>query len=229
MKDFKVLLIYANTPMEPLVPLGTACIYTTLVEAGFPTKIFDNTLYLPNDESNSQAARANSMQVKPVDYTAVGLVGIERDPRDDFKKLVHEFKPDLIGLSCVELTYLKGLQLLETVKDLNIPTVIGGCFATFAAEYCINSDLIDMVCTGEGELISPRQPKPEATHLPSGLFSGGNAAHRRKITATPFMLLRKISWICPCIFSYFGSKLGARRLDRQFAVAWPKRIVSEKL
>ena len=185
MKDFKVLLIYANTPMEPLVPLGTACIYTTLVEAGFPTKIFDNTLYLPNDESNSQAARANSMQVKPVDYTAVGLVGIERDPRDDFKKLVHEFKPDLIGLSCVELTYLKGLQLLETVKDLNIPTVIGGCFATFAAEYCINSDLIDMVCTGEGELIIAQLAEKLANKEPINKIEGlwvkeGDTIHRSK-------------------------------------------------
>ncbi len=185
MKDFKVLLIYANTPMEPLVPLGLSCIYTTLIEAGFPTKIFDNTLYLPNDKSNSQAARATSMQVKQVDYTAVGLVGIEKDPTEDFVKMVNEFKPGLIALSCVELTYLKGLQLLEAVKHRNIPTVIGGCFATFAPELCIKNELIDFVCTGEGELtiaeLAEKLSKKQPVNDIAGLWAKeGETIYRSK-------------------------------------------------
>lgn len=67
--------------------------------------------------------------------------------------MVKDFKPNLIGLSCVELTYEQGLKLLDSVKEFNIPTIIGGCFATFAPEIIIQNDLIDMCCTGEGELI----------------------------------------------------------------------------
>ena len=122
MKDFRVLLVYANTPMEPLVPLGLSCIYAALRKEGFEVKIFDTTPYLANSEGNSQAARANSLQIKPVDYSKVGFVGTDRDPIPDFAKLVRDFKPNLIGLSCVELTYLQGLKLLDSVKEFKIPT-----------------------------------------------------------------------------------------------------------
>jgi len=150
-KDFKILIIYANTHMEPLMPLGVASIATALQSNGFTTRLFDTTFYKWGNDNNSQAARAYSLQIKPVDYSKVGIKDINNDPVEDFVKLVHEFRPNLIGLSCVELTYLQGLKLLESIKELNISNIVGGCFASFSPNEVISNDLVDMVCIGEGE------------------------------------------------------------------------------
>lgn len=149
--DFKVLIIYSNTHMEPLMPLGVASIVTSLESGGFTVKLFDTTWYKSEDYNDSQSARTCSLQIKPVDYSEVGIKEIDNDPVEDFVKLVYTFKPDLIGLSCVELTYKRGLRLLDSIKELRIPNIVGGCFATFSPDCVLSNDLVDMVCAGEGE------------------------------------------------------------------------------
>ncbi|MDD5435919.1 MAG: radical SAM protein [Candidatus Omnitrophica bacterium] len=149
--NFRVLLVYANAPMEPLMPLGVACLATALREAGFDARLFDTTFYKKSGTGNSQDERALSLQIKAADYSSVGIKSLETDPVKDFAAVVADFKPDLIGLSCVELTYTQGLRLLDAVKGCGIPVVVGGCFATFSPEEVISCDLVDYVCVGEGE------------------------------------------------------------------------------
>jgi radical SAM superfamily enzyme YgiQ (UPF0313 family) len=148
----RVLIVYVNMPMEPLVPLGVGVIATALTNAGFETKVFDTTLYQDN-AGNNQDERVLSGQVKAANFQSVGLVEKGSDMHADFRKLVEEFKPQMIGYSCVELTYLQTLGLAESIRDLNIPTVLGGVFATFSPEFILKDNpLIDMVCVGEGEI-----------------------------------------------------------------------------
>ena len=97
LKNFRVLLVSANTYMEPLMPLGIASIATMLEDVGVEVKLFDTTFYKKNDLSNSQSARESSLQVQKTDYSEVGVQPLECDPVDDFKKMVNEFKPQLIG------------------------------------------------------------------------------------------------------------------------------------
>jgi hypothetical protein len=52
-------------------------------------------------------------------------------------------------LSTVEPTHKFGVQMLEKVRDLDIPTFVGGCFAIFAPELAIKDDAVDYVCVGE--------------------------------------------------------------------------------
>ncbi|MBT4890143.1 MAG: B12-binding domain-containing radical SAM protein [Rhodospirillales bacterium] len=147
-----ILIVYVNMPMEPLVPLGVSIISTALSNAGFNTKVFDTTLYV-DGEANNQDERVLSGQVKAANFEEVGLVHNEANMFTEFRKLVEEFKPALIGFSNVELTYNLTLELAESIKDLEIPTVMGGVFATFSPEFILKgSQLIDMVCVGEGEL-----------------------------------------------------------------------------
>lgn len=149
-KDFRILLVYANTSMEPLMSLGIASIATALQMAGFNVKLFDTTFY-KDEQNDSQMAREDSLQIKSVDYSQVGVRSINGDPVEDFKNAVRNFKPHLIGLSCVELTWPQGLKLLESVKKYKIPNVVGGCFATFSPEEVVSNDTVNMVCIGEGE------------------------------------------------------------------------------
>lgn len=149
--DFKVLLVYANTPMEPLVPLGIASLATQLQLSGFSVKLFDTTFYKRDDDSNDQDARVKSLQIKAANYSKVGVEMLDKDPIEDFIILIHDYKPDLVGVSCVEVTYELGLKLLKSIRELKIPNIIGGCFATFSTEEIMSNDLVDMICTGEGE------------------------------------------------------------------------------
>ena len=63
MRIGKVLLVFANHPMEPLMPLGVAMLATVLEDYGFDVRLFDTTFY-PNPESDSQADRVISGQIK---------------------------------------------------------------------------------------------------------------------------------------------------------------------
>ena len=51
-KDFKVLLVYPNFPMESvLLPAGVSIISAVLKKEGFQFKLFDTTLYKPKGQS----------------------------------------------------------------------------------------------------------------------------------------------------------------------------------
>ncbi len=135
------------------MPLGLASLSTVLLSEGFDVKVFDTTMYKDDNEiSNSQKARMCSLQVEFVDYTSVGVKPIDKDYMEDFNRVLAEYKPDLFGLLCVELTYLKGLRMLKSAKDFGIPTIVGGSFATFSPDEVISSNFVDMVCVGEGEI-----------------------------------------------------------------------------
>ncbi len=70
---------------------------------------------------------------------------------EDFRKAVIKHKPDIIGLSTVEYTYKMGLSLLRRVRDLGVPTIVGGVHAIISPEEVIEEDVVDMACIGEGE------------------------------------------------------------------------------
>ena len=48
-----------------------------------------------------------------------------------------------------------GMMILEEIRDYKInnkiPVIAGGVFATFAPDICIDNELVDLVCVGEGE------------------------------------------------------------------------------
>lgn len=157
--NFRVLLVYANSPMDNLFPVGLSSIAGMLRKHKIDYKIFDTTYY-PNDgrlgvnKSTSKSRDENlidRLQVAEFDYREVGIEYIETNVFDDFRKKVKDYKPSVIMLSTVEPTHKFGVQMLEKVRDLNIPTFVGGCFAIFAPELAIKDHAVDYVCVGEGE------------------------------------------------------------------------------
>ena len=146
----KVLLVFANHPMEPLMPLGVAILATLLEDHGFEVKLFDTTFY-PSLESDNQTERVISGQIKAADYSLVGVKPKTTNMYGDFVKMVDDFAPDLIALSCVEPTYRMSLRLIEQIKECETPVVFGGVFASFSPSLVLQSGLVDMVCVGEGE------------------------------------------------------------------------------
>ncbi|MHB8089611.1 MAG: B12-binding domain-containing radical SAM protein, partial [Anaerolineaceae bacterium] len=70
---------------------------------------------------------------------------------EDFVGTVNQYKPDLIAVSCNEVTVSLAIDLMEKVKDSKSLKLFGGVFPTFAPEETLNNDFIDIACVGEGE------------------------------------------------------------------------------
>jgi len=149
-KDFKVLLIYVNSMMDNLVPVHTSLIAACLKEKGFIVDIFDTTCYRTAKIAADQK-RVENLQVRPFDLKEYGVRVKQSDVCEDFYKKVVEFKPDLVGLSLVETTFDLGIRLLKKIKDLKVPSIVGGVHAIMDPEGVIQNENVDMVCIGEGE------------------------------------------------------------------------------
>lgn len=149
-QGINVLLAYANSSMDNLIPLGTSLLSACLKEAGHNVKLFDTTFYKTKEETGDDA-RVKTLQVKKTDLSEFGISPKKTDMKEDFKKVIKDFRPDLIGVSVIETTYNIGLNLLKATKNQNIPTIMGGIHVTFSLDDVINEDCVDMVCAGEGE------------------------------------------------------------------------------
>jgi radical SAM superfamily enzyme YgiQ (UPF0313 family) len=136
--------------MDNLIPTGLSLLSACLKKAGHDTKLFDTTFY-KTVERTGDDARIETLQVKSTNLQEYGLKEKKTDMSEDFKNMIDEYKPDLIGLSIVETTQEIGLKLLNSIKDLDIPKIVGGIQVTMAPEYIISQDCVDMICVGEGE------------------------------------------------------------------------------
>ena len=152
MKEFKVVLVYANSMMDNLIPLSVSYLIACLKEKGIQVKLFDTTFY-KTAEKSSDDERAEMLQVKPVDMSEFGINYKTSNMLDDFRKLVVDYQPQLIGFSVVEPTYPIAERLLNSIGDIkgDIKVVFGGIYSIFAYNKIIKHPLVDMVCYGEGE------------------------------------------------------------------------------
>lgn len=150
MKDFKVLLINCNTMLDTLVTAGIGILSACLKQEGIEVKLFDTTFYRTAERTGDEA-RAYALQVKPTNFEELGIIPEQGDVIEEFARAVADFKPDLIGLSCIEVTWPLGLKLLNAVRHAGIPTIVGGAYATFGPDIVIRQPAVDMVCVGEGE------------------------------------------------------------------------------
>ena len=108
----------------------------------------------PNTFSTSKEERLNVVPYQE-EMKKKGLRIKDSNWKTDLKKLVEEYKPDLLAISSTEDMWELGMRILEQIRDYKIknkiPVIAGGVFPTFAPEICITYDLVDMICVGEGE------------------------------------------------------------------------------
>lgn len=70
------------------------------------------------------------------------------------KDLVHDFQPEVIGISALTLEAPRMFQIAELIKsmDKNIPVIVGGPHFTSSPEEVIKNNTIDIGVMGEGEI-----------------------------------------------------------------------------
>ena len=150
---FRVLLVNCNTPMDNLIPAGMSLLSAVLKQHGFEVRLFDTTFYKPPGVETGDEVRARNLQVRKTDLADIGILPEPNPVTEDFRALVLDWRPDVIGFSIIECTYLLSLDLARAITDYRpeVPRVFGGVHATFAAEDLLAKDVCDVVCVGEGE------------------------------------------------------------------------------
>jgi len=150
MGRLKVLFLYPNLMMSMLVPNAISVLSAVLKREGHVTDLFDATLY-KTDEASNDERKVKTLQIRPFNLAERGVTIKETDMQADFLAKVQAFQPDLIAVSVVEDTYPIAVRLLDAVAHLNIPTVMGGVFATYAPREVMAETTVQYLCRGEGE------------------------------------------------------------------------------
>lgn len=177
-EKFKVLLIHANSTLDTLIPPNLAIMSAFLKKAGHEVKLFDTTFYKTRKFTGGEA-RENTLQVKKTNLEDVGVSLKITNMYDDFLKEIKRYKPNIVGLSAVSLTYPFGIEFLRKLRQSNledtltnekIPTIVGGIHATVSPTEVLKEDCVDYVCVGEGdealiELVNSLKNKKDTTNI----------------------------------------------------------------
>jgi len=168
---FRVLLIHANSTLDTLIPPNLAIMSAVLKQNNIDVRLFDTTFYKTR-ESTGDDARVKTLQVKETHFEDLGIELYKTDMYEDFLKFVEEYKPHLVGLSAVSLTYPFGIKFLRELKRKYpyISTIVGGIHATVSPEDVLKETSVDYVCRGEGEyalveLCQALQEKKDTTQI----------------------------------------------------------------
>ena len=142
-----VLLVLPNLQLATLIPSNIGLLTACLKTAGFNVKLFDTTFYKIKEKS------ADEIRVEMGHYkSALKVDYIESNVFDDFKNIVDDFNPEVIGFSVVDATYPLATRLLNHIKPQNEAHIVfGGITPTLNPEFVIGTKYVDSICIGEGE------------------------------------------------------------------------------
>ncbi|MDC0033749.1 B12-binding domain-containing radical SAM protein [Alphaproteobacteria bacterium] len=150
-QDFRVLFVYPNIQMSALAPQGIGYLSAMLKREGYETALFDSTFYLSQFTSDTNQEKVDLSIVRPFSWDERGIKPKTSNMLGDFQEMVDEYQPDLIAVSVVENTWYIADALLSSLNR-QIPTIVGGVFATYAPEIVLNHPKVDWACRGEGEI-----------------------------------------------------------------------------
>jgi len=168
-KKTKILLVYPNQMLQNLIPVNISLLSACLKKDGFNVEVFDTTFYKTEEESGDEV-RVRNLQIRPFDLSEYGIKVKNANVFEDFRKMVHHYKPDIIGYTITDDTFPLAYKLMHSTRDYNGLTVAGGAFPTFAPEKAISYPLINAICVGEGEealveLAQAVEDKSDYTHI----------------------------------------------------------------
>jgi len=153
--SINILFVYPNTFGMNMLPPAIALFNAILKQNGHRVSLFDATYYSMDYGVDSDGSKADNLNVVEYDRSEKGITMKQTSWFDDLQEMVDDFEPDLIAMSTTEDMWELGLMLLNSIrgkiKKRKIPVIVGGVFPTFAPDLVIDSDLVDMVCVGEGE------------------------------------------------------------------------------
>ena len=90
----------------------------------------------------------NSVEVKVLDCPALEITYKE------LEGFIVDYKPDIVGLTCLTFTYIDALKTANLVKGVNrnIKVCLGGFHVALYPQETLSNECIDFVVFGEGEI-----------------------------------------------------------------------------
>ncbi|MFA6291864.1 MAG: cobalamin-dependent protein, partial [Victivallales bacterium] len=146
----KVLLVYVNSFMDNLVPIGVSLLSACLKDAGHSVTLFDTTFYRTAEKTGDEA-RVESLQVRAVNLADYGILEKGVQLEEGFRNAIKSSAPDFIALSVVETTWFIAERLLAVCREMKVISIVGGVHATMDADAILDGGYSDYVCVGEGE------------------------------------------------------------------------------
>ena len=148
------ILMVSGSPFTKFIPIGVSLLSAIAAKRGHDFKFFDLYKYgfgIQDEhdvgESNLEYKKVSNPERSP-SISKRPEININRD----FKNLVNDYDPDLIGLSAMSSDYNYGKALLnETKQDIEVPIIVGGVAATVDPESIISEEWVDMINVGQGE------------------------------------------------------------------------------
>ncbi len=157
MSAVKVMFINPNPRQMSLIQPVVSLFYSIFKQNDIEMRFFDTTFYDVSDSYvNSDKYKMGNLAVKKFDSRpedGVEYIKSKEQLYADFRKEMEDFKPDVMLASAMESTITFTREVLRSVRDLRVPTVLGGVFATYAPKLAMSYDEIDYVCVGEAENI----------------------------------------------------------------------------
>lgn len=149
----KVLFIYPNCEGDGGIPNGMALLSGCLKEAGFERKCFDTSFLKSAPVTHFYRKKhGGMMDANHVDYWGEWNSEIAEKIPQMLIKTIDNYKPDLIAIYLIDVSYVYGISLLKVIKEkFDIPVIAGGPIVTHEPEMTIKNDCVDAACIGEGE------------------------------------------------------------------------------
>jgi radical SAM superfamily enzyme YgiQ (UPF0313 family) len=145
----RILMVYCNAPQENALPMGLSQVITCLKAAGHEVRLFHSTFYDHGFKS------ATEMRMEALQFQPCAVAYEPTDMDADFRALIEDFRPQLIGFSVVEPTFYVFQRLLAAARELirrdSIKVAVGGVHAIYWPESVAAAPEVDFICVGEGE------------------------------------------------------------------------------
>ena len=178
----KILFIFPNLDPGGYKPVGLTTLMNLCRSKGHSVRLFDtsfmDTRHIYYDVRYKGCAEAGyeRLNYREADVSSYNLIQEEINVDLEFRKVLEEFRPDVVGASVLSTELSLAVYLLRRAKEYNpaIITVIGGAHTFADPQGCLDEKSIDIVCIGEGEipllaLLERLEAKQEYEHL-SGLW-----------------------------------------------------------
>ena len=184
------MFINPNPRQMSLVQPVVALFYSIFKNHDIEMQFFDTTFYDVSDEYVDSDLYVEAIRdVKKVDRPDSMSESAKKGPREleaDFRNAVESFQPHVVMVSALESTVTFARNLLRMIRDLEIPHVLGGVFATYAPELALSYDEVDVVCVGEAEeVIVPLVKRIVAGEKLDGLAGIWTKDRNGSITKSP--------------------------------------------
>jgi radical SAM superfamily enzyme YgiQ (UPF0313 family) len=149
----KILFVYPNLPlmMAPAISIGIFHALANQQDCEF--RIFETTEY--SDAYSNRHIRMTEIGAnrpnKAQEVRDMFLIKPKSQILPDLRALVTEYKPHVIMMSIQEDVWGLAQELMQSIREFDIPTVVGGVFPTAVPDLVLANADMDFVCIHEGE------------------------------------------------------------------------------